>query len=369
MELPDEPDDSLVGDLRARLSQRRRRSGHLRGRDALVESLPESFAPEDRQVVAAVAATLSRALVDEHEERLALAGTANLARFGQGFETGLESAAGGARGAGRPAPAARRGDRARRTLTVRIGHENAQSRPVGHVDRRHRLRPGGTGTGQLGVRRPHQDGLPRNDGRGARRGALRQPDPGPEQLGELGQRGAYDRLLRGARRLARRVDRRDQEGVPPARAPAPPRRQPGSADARAVQGGHERLRGAVRRRASARCTTSAATRWPVATARGRLRGGLLASPTSWTPSSGHGGAARGPRSRVRRGQDALVRLEVDLAEAAFGATRDLQVDTAIVCATCQGAGTVARHAQGHLSTSAPDAARSARCSGRSSVRS
>ena len=54
-----------------------------------------------------------------------------------------------------------------------------------------------------------------------------------------------------------------------------------------------------------------------------------------------GGAttARGPRSRVRRGQDALVRLEIELAEAAFGATRDLQVDTAVICRACQGAGT------------------------------
>jgi molecular chaperone DnaJ len=49
--------------------------------------------------------------------------------------------------------------------------------------------------------------------------------------------------------------------------------------------------------------------------------------------------SRGPRSRIRRGQDALVRLEVELAEAAFGATKELQVDTAIVCGTCQGAGT------------------------------
>jgi molecular chaperone DnaJ len=54
-----------------------------------------------------------------------------------------------------------------------------------------------------------------------------------------------------------------------------------------------------------------------------------------------GGAttSRGPRSRVRRGQDALVRVEIDLAEAAFGATKDLQVDTAVVCRACQGAGT------------------------------
>jgi molecular chaperone DnaJ len=54
-----------------------------------------------------------------------------------------------------------------------------------------------------------------------------------------------------------------------------------------------------------------------------------------------GGAAaqgRGPRSRVRRGQDALIRIEVELAEAAFGVTRDLKVDTAVVCGTCHGDG-------------------------------
>ena len=52
-----------------------------------------------------------------------------------------------------------------------------------------------------------------------------------------------------------------------------------------------------------------------------------------------GQGARGPKSRRRRGQDALIRIDVDLAEATFGTTRDLQVDTAIVCATCEGAGT------------------------------
>ena len=53
-----------------------------------------------------------------------------------------------------------------------------------------------------------------------------------------------------------------------------------------------------------------------------------------------GGAAtgRGPRPRQRRGQDALIRLEVDLAEAAFGTTRDLSVDTAVACPTCAGSG-------------------------------
>ncbi|WP_101524859.1 molecular chaperone DnaJ [Nocardioides houyundeii] len=47
---------------------------------------------------------------------------------------------------------------------------------------------------------------------------------------------------------------------------------------------------------------------------------------------------RGPRPRTRRGQDALIALEVELAEAAFGVTREIKVDTAVVCTACHGAG-------------------------------
>jgi molecular chaperone DnaJ len=54
---------------------------------------------------------------------------------------------------------------------------------------------------------------------------------------------------------------------------------------------------------------------------------------------GPGGQGRGPRPRVHRGQDALIRMEVSLAEAAFGVSRELKVDTAVVCTTCQGEGT------------------------------
>jgi molecular chaperone DnaJ len=50
------------------------------------------------------------------------------------------------------------------------------------------------------------------------------------------------------------------------------------------------------------------------------------------------GGGRGPRPRVRRGQDALIRLDVDLAEAAFGTTRELKVDTAVLCTVCNGDG-------------------------------
>jgi molecular chaperone DnaJ len=51
-----------------------------------------------------------------------------------------------------------------------------------------------------------------------------------------------------------------------------------------------------------------------------------------------GASTRGPRSRVRRGQDALIRMPVTLAEAAFGTTRDLKVDTAVTCSVCGGDG-------------------------------
>ncbi len=54
---------------------------------------------------------------------------------------------------------------------------------------------------------------------------------------------------------------------------------------------------------------------------------------------GGGGGHRGPRPRARRGQDALIRVQIDLADAVFGGTRDLTVDTAVLCHACEGAGT------------------------------
>ncbi|BDZ53258.1 molecular chaperone DnaJ [Agromyces marinus] len=51
---------------------------------------------------------------------------------------------------------------------------------------------------------------------------------------------------------------------------------------------------------------------------------------------GAGQGSRGPRSRRERGQDALIRLEVGLDEVIFGTHRDLEVDTAVVCETCNG---------------------------------
>ncbi len=47
---------------------------------------------------------------------------------------------------------------------------------------------------------------------------------------------------------------------------------------------------------------------------------------------------RGPRSRVRQGQDALVRVQLSLHEAVFGTTKPIKVDTAVVCPKCHGQG-------------------------------
>jgi len=54
-----------------------------------------------------------------------------------------------------------------------------------------------------------------------------------------------------------------------------------------------------------------------------------------------GAGTRGPRPRTRRGQDALIPLRIELDEAAFGTTRELKVDTAVVCPTCSGSGAAA----------------------------
>ena len=63
---------------------------------------------------------------------------------------------------------------------------------------------------------------------------------------------------------------------------------------------------------------------------------------------GGGSAPAGPRSRRERGQDALVRVEVDLDEVVFGTHRDIEVDTAVLCETCQGSCCQPGTSPGHL---------------------
>ncbi len=69
--------------------------------------------------------------------------------------------------------------------------------------------------------------------------------------------------------------------------------------------------------------------------------------------------ARGPRPRTRPGADAILRLDLDLSETAFGVEAPITVDTAVLCTTCTGAGTASGT---HLATCET-------CSGRGEVQS
>jgi molecular chaperone DnaJ len=51
-----------------------------------------------------------------------------------------------------------------------------------------------------------------------------------------------------------------------------------------------------------------------------------------------GGAPAGPVPRVRRGQDSLIRMDIALEDAVFGAQRELDIDAAIACPSCAGSG-------------------------------
>lgn len=51
---------------------------------------------------------------------------------------------------------------------------------------------------------------------------------------------------------------------------------------------------------------------------------------------GGGGGQQGPIPRRRRGQDALLRLDIDLEDAVFGKEEEVTVDTAVVCSVCDG---------------------------------
>lgn len=51
---------------------------------------------------------------------------------------------------------------------------------------------------------------------------------------------------------------------------------------------------------------------------------------------GFGGGQRGPKSRTARGDDAMIRVDIELSEVIFGAKREISVNTAALCATCQG---------------------------------
>jgi len=79
-----DPDESLLGDLRARLNTAT--SGRrLRDVTVAVSALPSAFSLDDRPLVRSVLEALEDSLAVDREERIVLAGTANLARSGTDF--------------------------------------------------------------------------------------------------------------------------------------------------------------------------------------------------------------------------------------------------------------------------------------------
>jgi heat-inducible transcriptional repressor len=116
-------DDELLGRLRARLLERVVGQRLVDVADR-VGDLADSFAAGEAAAVRAVVATLLETVVERHEERVMLAGTANLAAYGEDWG-----------GSVRPVLEALEEQmillrllgesRATDALTVRIGHENA----------------------------------------------------------------------------------------------------------------------------------------------------------------------------------------------------------------------------------------------------
>ncbi|MEV4614583.1 heat-inducible transcriptional repressor HrcA [Kitasatospora sp. NPDC049258] len=114
--------DTVLADLRAKLNARA--GGRpLPEVPVALEDLPAAFEPAERATVSTVLATLFETLAEQNEERIMLAGTANLTRFGHDFPLtiqpvleALEEQVVLLRLLGETADAA---------MTVRIGHENA----------------------------------------------------------------------------------------------------------------------------------------------------------------------------------------------------------------------------------------------------
>ncbi|GAA3056542.1 MULTISPECIES: molecular chaperone DnaJ [Actinomycetes] len=63
-----------------------------------------------------------------------------------------------------------------------------------------------------------------------------------------------------------------------------------------------------------------------------------------------GAGASGPASRTRRGQDSLIRVRVDLKDAVFGTTKEVEIETAVTCSVCHGSCT----REGTSPTTCPD---------------
>jgi heat-inducible transcriptional repressor len=121
VELPEELPEDRVSEMRSKLN-RAVVGERLPEAAAQLVELPDDFEPSQRVPVAVLVAALIEALSDHRsDERVAVGGTANLARFGEGFDSSIK-----------PMLEALEehvvllkllGEASSSTLTVRIGHE------------------------------------------------------------------------------------------------------------------------------------------------------------------------------------------------------------------------------------------------------
>ncbi|MGZ5416298.1 MAG: heat-inducible transcriptional repressor HrcA [Nocardioides sp.] len=89
VELPEALADEEVADLRTRLNRATIGERLADASDKLVQ-LPDDYEPGRRAPIAALVASLVEAMSDHRsDERVAVGGTANLARFGDGFDTSI----------------------------------------------------------------------------------------------------------------------------------------------------------------------------------------------------------------------------------------------------------------------------------------
>ena len=332
VELPDPWDDASVSHVRAVVNACL--GGHmLSDAAAMVSDLAERIPAEERANANAVLAVLLASLVERNEEKIVFGGAANLAAhdFSKGLREVLEALEEQVvlmRLLGEATEPA--------ILTVRIGAENQvaglQSTSVvstwyGNADQP---------LAKLGVLGPTRMDYPGHDGRGPRGSPLRRPDPGGVLVAtdyyallKIRRDATQDEVKRAYRRLARELH--------PDVNPDPETQE----RFKEITQAYEVLSDTDKRRMYDMGVDPFAA--------GAASAGAGPFGAGYNPlndlldqffgAAGGGATSRGPRSRAQRGRNATIRIELELAECSFGATRELTVDTAVVCPTCSGEGT------------------------------
>jgi heat-inducible transcriptional repressor len=90
VELPGALDDETVGSIRTALNRATLGKKLSDAAERLAE-VPEQYQPEDRRPVSVIVAALVEAMSDHRsDERVVVGGTANLARFGDGFDASIK---------------------------------------------------------------------------------------------------------------------------------------------------------------------------------------------------------------------------------------------------------------------------------------